>query len=77
MAILVVEPTHALPDLAHWHRRELFRHQLRLPLEPTAAATLAANRATNEPVDNDIQSEVPHLCPIPWLAGSMLCQVPA
>jgi hypothetical protein len=32
MAILVVEPTHALPDLDLWHRRDLVRHQLRLPL---------------------------------------------
>jgi hypothetical protein len=34
IAILVVEPTHALPDLALCHRRDLIRHQL--PLEPIA-----------------------------------------
>ena len=57
IAILVVEPTHALPDRALWHRRDLIRHQLRLPLEPIAP-------------DNDVQSEVPHLCPIAWLANA-------
>jgi hypothetical protein len=54
MAMPVVEPTPALIDLAQWHRRDLVRHQLRLPLEPIAP-------------DNDIKSEVPHLCPIAWL----------